>query len=448
VLRTHILVSLCLAALTATAQQAATPQAPPPPTRAEYLRLATEVDTALHQDILNQWFPRSIDREYGGFHSHYSSTWQTLPSDGKFSVFQGRMTWVTSQVVLREPAMKEQYLPYVKQGLDYLQNTMWDKQDGGFFWGLADDGTFLPQFTDGKDLYGVGFCIYGAAAAYQATHDPRALALAQQGFRWTDQHAHDAANGGYFEWLTRDGTPVVPNAPDGEVVQPPIPIGPENFKSMNTHIHLLEAFTQLYQVWPDPTVRARLEELLAIIRDKIAVEPGAMNLFFTNAWRPIPGNDSYGHDVETAYLMLETDEVLHGKASDKTERMAKMLVDHALAYGWDAKNGGFFQNGPAFGAPDDTHKEWWVQCEGLNALLLMHERYGRQNPIYFQRFLEQWAFLQRHTLDAENHGDWNLTTADGTPVVLDKGSIWKAAYHDSRAFWNVRDRLRRLAAEE
>jgi mannobiose 2-epimerase len=448
VLRTHILVSLCLAALTANAQQAATPPPPAPPTRAEYLRLATEVDTALHQDILNQWFPRSIDREYGGFHSHYSSTWQTLPSDGKFSVFQGRMTWVTSQVVLREPAMKEQYLPYVKQGLDYLQNTMWDKQDGGFFWGLADDGTVLPQFTDGKDLYGVGFCIYGAAAAYQATHDPRALALAQQGFRWTEQHAHDAANGGYFEWLTRDGTPVVPNAPDGEVVQPPIPIGPENFKSMNTHIHLLEAFTQLYQVWPDPTVRARLEELLAIIRDKIAVEPGAMNLFFTNAWRPIPGNDSYGHDVETAYLMLETDEVLHGKASDKTERMAKMLVDHALAYGWDAKNGGFFQNGPAFGAPDDTHKEWWVQCEGLNALLLMHERYGRQNPIYFQRFLEQWAFLQRHTLDAENHGDWNLTTADGTPVVLDKGSIWKAAYHDSRAFWNVRDRLRRLAAEE
>lgn len=416
------------------------------PNRATYLQIAGQVDRALHEDVLNVWFPRAIDREHGGFHSHYGPAWQTEPSDGKFSVFQGRMTWVTAQVVMREPALREQYLPYVRQGVDYLQNTMWDKQDGGFYWGLGDDGQFLPQFTDGKDMYGVGFCIYGAAAAYQATHDPRALALAKKGFEWADAHAHDRAHGGYYEWLARDGTPVVPDAPDGQVVQPPIPIGPENYKSMNTHIHLLEAFTALYQVWPDPTVRARLEELLAIVRDKISVEPGAMNLYFTNAWQAIPGHDSYGHDVETAYLMLETDEVLHGKASEKTERMAKMLVDHALAYGWDAKNGGFYEDGTAFGPPEDTRKEWWVQCEGLNALLLMHERYGKQNPVYWQRFLEQWSFIEHHTIDAQNHGLWNMTAADGTPLVLDKGSIWKAGYHDSRAFWNVRDRLRRLAA--
>jgi mannobiose 2-epimerase len=436
----RLLLCLSLVSILASAQS-------PQPNRATYLQLATQVDNALHQDVLNLWFPRSIDRVRGGFHSHYGADWQTLPSDGKFSVFQGRMTWVASQVVLREPALRDQSLPYVHQGVDFLQNVMWDKQYGGFYWGLDDDGHFTPQFTDGKDLYGVGFCIYGAAAAYQATHDPQALALAKQGFLWADQHAHDPINGGYFEWLSRDGTPVVPSAPPGQIVQPPIPIGPENYKSMNTHIHLLEAFTQLYQVWPDPTLRDRLEELLSIVRDKIVVEPGAMNLFFTNAWQAIPGPDSYGHDVETAYLMLETDEVLHGKASDTTERRAKMLVDHALAYGWDATNGGFFQNGTTFGPPEDTHKEWWVQCEGLNALLMMHERYGRQNPIYFQRFLEQWAFIQHHTIDGENHGDWNLTTADGTPVVLDKGSIWKAAYHDSRAFWNVRDRLRRLAGE-
>jgi mannobiose 2-epimerase len=187
--------------------------------------------------------------------------------------------------------------------------------------------------------------------------------------------------------------------------------------------------------------------MLAIVRDRISVEPGVMNQFFTNAWQAIPGHDSYGHDVETAYLMLETDELLHGKASEKTERMAKMLVDHALAYGWDAKNGGFFQYGTTFDQPEDTHKEWWVQAEGLNALLMMHERYGKQNPIYFQRFLEQWDFIRNLTIDGKDHGLWNLTTADGTPVVLDKGSIWKAAYHDSRAFWNVSGRLRKLAAE-
>ena len=172
-----------------------------------------------------------------------------------------------------------------------------------------------------------------------------------------------------------------------------------------------------------------------------------MNLYFTPDWRPIPDHDSYGHDVETAYLMLETDEVLHGKASAATERMAKMLVDHTLAYGWDAKNGGFYREGTTFGKPEDTMKEWWIQVEGLNALLLMHERYGRENPVYFERFLEEWRFIKQHTIDAENHGLWNLTTADGKPVTLDKGSIWKAAYHDGRAFMNVSERLRKLAGE-
>ncbi len=448
-MRPYIVASLAFFSIVCPAQQPSvvSNQANRQPTRETYLRLAAEVDEALHRDVLGMWFPRSIDHEHGGFHSHFGRDWQWLPSDGKFSVFQGRMTWVTSQVVLREPALKDEYLPFVKQGLDFLENTMWDKQYGGFYWGLDDAGRVTPEFTGNKDLYGAGFCIYGAAAAYQATRDPRALELAKKGFLWADEHGHDPVNGGYFEFLTREGKPVVPEAPSGQVVMPPLSIGPENYKSMNTHIHLLEAWTQLYQVWPDPTLRARLEEMLAIVRDRISVEPGTMNQYFTNAWQAIPGHDSYGHDVETAYLMLETDELLHGKASEKTEYMAKMLVDHALAYGWDEKNGGFFQYGTTFDKPEDTQKEWWVQVEGLNALLLMHERYGKQNPIYFEKFLEQWAFIKNHTIDAKDHGLWNLTTADGTPVALDKGSIWKAAYHDSRAFWNVSGRLRKLAAE-
>ena len=415
------------------------------PTRQTYLRLATEVDHSLHSDVLDVWFPRSVDTRFGGFHSHFGSDWRILPSDGKFSVFQGRMTWVAAQVVLREPSMKDEFVPIVHHGVDFLANVMWDKQDGGFFWGLDEQEKITPEFGDAKELYGISFCIYGAAAAYKATGDPNALEIAQNGFLWADKHAHDTVNGGYFEWLSRDGTPIVPHVPDGTVATNAI--GPINFKSMNTHIHLLEAFTQLYAVWPDPTLRSRLEELLAIVRDRICVEPGVMNLYFTNTWRPIPDHDSYGHDVETAYLMLETDEALHGSTEPKTEHMARMLVDHALAYGWDATNGGFYREGTTFGKPEDTLKEWWVQFEGLNALLMMHERYGKQDKLYFQRFVEQWNFIRIHTIDGQYHGDYNLTKADGTPVSEDKGSIWKAAYHDGRAFWNVRDRLIKLAAE-
>jgi mannobiose 2-epimerase len=416
------------------------------PTRKTYLQLASEVDDALRKDVLNVWFPRTVDNEHGGFHSHYARDWSTEPSDGKLSVFQGRMTWVASQVVIREPQLKDQFVPIVRHGVDFLDSVMWDQQSGGFFWGLDDTGKISAAFTDAKELYGIGFCIYGAAAAYEATGDPKALALAKKGFLWADEHAHDPANGGYFEWLSRDGKLVIPKVANGQVETGPV--GPLNFKSMNTHIHMLEAFTQLYRVWPDPTLRARVEELLAIVRDKICVDPGVMNLYFTNEWQAIPDHDSYGHDVETAYLMLESDEVLHHAATERTERMARKLVDHALAYGWDATNGGFFREGTTFGKPEDTNKEWWVQVEGLNALLLMHQLYGKQDGRYFQRFLEQWSFIQKHTIDREYRGLYNLTKADGTPITHDKGSIWKAAYHDGRAFWNVRDRLAKLAEEK
>jgi len=357
------LLALLLSSVASSAQHQPASTAP---TRENYLKLAGEVENALHSDVLNLWFPRSVDKQHGGFHSHFGRDWQSLPSDGKFSVFQGRMTWAAAQVVLRDPQQKDAFLPIVRHGVDYLQNVLWDKQYGGFYWGLDDDGHITPEFTDHKDLYGVGFCIYGAAAAYQATHDPPALELAKQGFAWTDKHAHDSEHGGYFEWLARDGTPVIPNAPSGQ--SEGNAIGPIGYKSMNTHIHLLEAFTELYKSWPDPTLRARLEEMLAIVRDKISVEPGVMNLYFTNAWQPIPDHDSYGHDVETAYLMLETDELLHRTASPATERMAKLLVDHALAYGWDTTNGGFFQHGTTFGKPSRFGQKKRLQTKSFSAL--------------------------------------------------------------------------------
>ncbi len=443
-----ILFALLLASGSCVAQQptGSSPTSDARPTRADYLKLAGEVQNALDTDVLQVWFPRSVDREHGGFHTHFTRDWQWAPSDGKASVMQGRMTWVASQVVLRDPKLKAEFLPIVEHGVSYLENVMWDKQYGGFFWGLDDEGHVTPEFTDGKHLYGISFCIYGLAAAYEATGDAKALELAKKAFLWTDQHAHDSKHGGYYEWLTRDGTPIEVDVPNGRVAMGPI--GPVGYKSMNTHIHLLEAFTELYRVWPDPVLRARLEEMLVVVRDKICVEPGEMNLYFTNAWQPIPDLDSFGHDVETAYLMLETDDVLHQQASEQTERMAKMLVDHALAYGWDAGNGGFFQDGTTTGERGSELKEWWVQAEGLNALLMMHERYGTQEPIYFKRFAEQWNFIKNQTIDGRHHGLYNLTQADGTPIGQDKGSIWKGGYHDGRAFWNVSARMRKLAGEK
>lgn len=422
-----------------------------PAGKSAYQHFAAETENMLHADVLDVWYPRSIDNVHGGFNADFARDWTPLPSNGKFSVFQGRMTWVAAQVVLRRPALREQYLPYVRHGADYLANVMWDKQDGGFFWGLADDGSISPAFTDHKHLYGISFCIYGLAAAYQATGDARDLELAQRAFRWTDDHAHDTKNGGYFEWLTRNGTPLQAEPYDATVAtMGGFPIG---YKSMNTHIHLLESFTELLSVWPDPVLRSRVAELQHLVRDVITVEPGAMNLYFTNAWQAVPENDSYGHDVEVAYLINEAGEALaHAGASvssadrDRTEKVGRMLMDHALAYGWDSAHGGLYHSGPFIGSPNDFLKEWWVQMESLNTLLLLHERYGRTTDVYWKAFQLQWHWIQQYQLDHQFRGEYALIKSDGTPVSTQKGQMWKGAYHEARALMNVNERLQRLAA--
>ncbi len=417
------------------------------PTRVNCLKLAAKTEEMLHEDVLDAWFPRTIDNEHGGFYSVFSRDWKPGASQGKFSVFQGRMTWISSQMVVRHPEMKERFLPIAQHGLQFLNDVLWDKQYGGFFWGVDDKGAISPSYTDSKEMYGESFGLYGAAAAYQATHDSKALVLAQKEFRWMEEHAHDSRNGGYFEVVTREGKPIEADA-NG---MPPQSTSRGGFlagyKSMNTHIHLLEAMTQLYEVWKDDLVRSRLQELLAIVRDKVCVDPGVMNLYFTNDWRPIPDHDSYGHDVETAYLMLEAEDVLGVPHGPKTERMAKMLVDHALAFGWDDRLGGFYGEGTTFGRPEEKSKDWWVEMEGLNALLLMHDKYGSQTDVYFRAFQKQLDFIENYQRDSEFRGFYQRVGEDGKPIATDKGQIWKAAYHDGRALLNVSDRLKKLADE-
>lgn len=125
--------------------------------------------------------------------------------------------------------------------------------------------------------------------------------------------------------------------------------------------------------------------------------------------------------------------------------MARMLVDHGLAHGWDETLGGFYRDGTTFGPPEDKHKEWWVQVEGLNALLLMHEKYGRESNVYFEAFQKQWQFIKDYQIDPEFRGLYEMIGPDGVPTNTVKGRIWKAAYHDGRALLNVTERLRRLA---
>jgi mannobiose 2-epimerase len=326
---------------------------------------------------------------------------------------------------------------------------MWDPEQGGLYWGLDQDAKVTLRFGDQKHAYGISFGIYALAAAYEATKDEGARELAMKTFEWLDRHAHDDVNGGYHEALRRDGTPIVPK----DLAQTlenrsPGPNGVYGYKSMNSHIHLLEAFTELYHATKDASVRKRLEEVFLIVRDRIAVEPGCLNLFFTPDWRVVPDHDSFGHDIETAYLLIEASEALGREDGDKTAKVARQLVDHALDWGFDAKNGGFYDKGAAFAKAHATEKVWWTQAEGLNALLLMHERFGKESDRYWKAFTLTWAFVNAHVADAEFGGWYDTVDAQGTKVVSPgKAHDWKAGYHDGRALMTIEGRLRRLAGD-
>lgn len=398
--------------------------------------LADELEAEL-RGMLRAWFPRTLDRERGGFLESFREDWSHGSETGKFLVYQARLTWVASAVAEWAPDLREEYLEYARHGARFLDRAMRDRDRGGAYFRLGLDGR--PAGAE-KHAYGLAFAIYAGAAAHRAARDPAALALAQDVFRWLDERAHDAANGGYFESLDLDGR-VRPS--DGRTFDG---IGTLlGFKSMNSHIHLLEAFAELYRVWPDARLRERLEEVLALVRDRIAVEPGCLNLFFTPDWRAVPAHDSFGHDIETAFLLAEAAEALGRPDDEKTWRVARSLVDHALEWGFDWERGGFYEKGEAFAPAHDTSKVWWTQAEGLNALLLLHERCGRETARYFEAFRRQWRFIREHVID-RRHGGWFPHVArEGVPIARDKASPWKAAYHDGRALLRCAERLRKLA---
>lgn len=400
------------------------------------------------EGVLAKWYPRCVDRRHGGFLPSFREDWTPGDQNDKGVVFQSRMTWVAAQVSLRLPDLADEYRGYARHGVEFLDQRMWDKECGGFYWGLDEAGRISPQYGQEKHLYGISFAIYALAAAHRATKEPRALELAQQTFAWLEQHAHDAAHGGYYEAFTRQGQPILATstAQDGRPGRQTDLLGTRyGFKSMNSHIHLLEALTELALVWPDPLVTKRLQEVFLVVRDRIAVEPGCLNLFFTPDWRPVPDHDSFGHDIETAYLLLEAAEVLK-QVDQKTLTIARSLVDHGLEWGWDEARGGFYDKGAAFAPAWNREKIWWTQAEGLNALLLMHEKFGSESPRYWNAFLKQWDFIAKYQIDRV-HGEWyGEVSAEGEPRPGQaKGSVWKAAYHNGRALMNVAESLRKQA---
>ena len=411
-----------------------------PPTVEQVRELRRRIDDLLVKELTTGWYPRALDRELGGFHQNLARDWSARPDENRFLVYQARMTWTAAAFARYSRGHRDEYAGYARRGVEYLDRVMRDGESGGFHWVLDARGKVDPRLGDEKHVYGTAFVLYAASAAFEATGDDLAIKVARDAFNWLEGHAHDEAHGGYFEASRRDGTPILHWDESAPVARRVDRLGVYyGFKSMNAHIHILEALAGFSRVEKTAAVGRRLREVRDLVRDRIAAEPGALNLYLTRDWQATPAHDSFGHDVETAYLLAEAADAAGEPDDPRTWHTARRLVDHALDWGWDREHGGFYYKGEAFGGEAfDTHKDWWTQAEGLNALLLMHTKFGATTDRYWEAFLKEWGFIERHLIDPV-HGGWYQGTTREGELIGDgaKASQWKANYHTARAMMGV-----------
>jgi len=416
--------------------------------------IAAAMEKSLRTETLDKWYPLAVDTAYGGFLSTFTFDFKPMGDQDKMIVTQARHVWTNAKAAERYPDVA-QYKHNAHHGFLFLRDVMWDKTYGGFHTLVDRAGAVKSGPNEEKTAYGNAFGLYALAAYYHASRDTAALALAQKSFAWLEAHSHDPARKGYFQHMKRDGTVIQRDVPVSSTAE-------TGYKDQNSSIHLLEAFTELYGVWPDKLLRERLQEMLLLIRDRIVAPEGHLTLFLQPDWTPVSFRDSteatvlqhklldhvsFGHDVETAYLLLEASHVLGIPHDTATLTVAKRMVDHALRNGWDNKTGGFydegyyFKNKPSITIIKNT-KNWWAQAESLNTLLLMANRFPKDPMQYFQKFKQLWNYAQTYLIDHQ-YGDWYEEGLDNSPQKKTalKGHIWKAAYHQFRSLSNCIDRL-------
>jgi cellobiose epimerase len=437
----RLLVSLALPLLAAAPALA---QAPAPPLAGEARQaVAAELDAYLWTHVLKPRFPLCVDKEHGGFHVNYARDWSPLEDPSRFIVYEARVVWTAAAVARLRPQARDEYLGYVRHGVRYLADVMWDREHGGFHTFVDLAGREAQGFgPPSRPVYGQAFAVYGLAAAHAATGDAEPLELAKRGWRWIEDHYRDGLGPGYASAVKPDGQQFPLAKDEGKAARVSIE-GPAHHRTMNDHIHLLEAYAELLRSWPDPLLRQRTEELLAFIRDRIFVEPGCLYIALWPDGRVVPAPVSFGHDVETAFLMVEAEEALGREPSAATLRAARMLVDQALAHGYDPARGQLFEAGSAYGRPLDRSIEWWGQFEAFHAFQLMDELFGREDDRYRTAFGKAWALARDAFADKEHPGVCPRMDERGEVHCESKSHMWFVSYHTARALLFTADRLRK-----
>jgi len=381
--------------------------------------------------ILNYWQKNTLDHEHGGFYGQIDHFNQVVPDASKGAVLNTRILWTFSAAnnFTKDPA----YLETAKRAYEYVKNNFLDKKYGGLFWEVDHLGKAL---NTRKQTYAQGFGIYGFSEYYQASGDTESLDLAIALYRDVERHCFDAESSGYFEALSQSWQPM-----EDMRLSPK----DENYpKSMNTHLHILEPYTNLYRVWKDEGLAAQIKKLIRVFLDNIIdQETGHFNLFFEKDWTIKSEIISYGHDIEGTWLLTEAAEVIGDEELlHEVEQVALKMTEINIAEGTDVDGSLFYERESPEGHLD-TDKHWWPQAEAMIGLINASQISGDRE--YARKARDVWHFIQNSLLD-KKHGEWFWSVdKDGIPNKdNDKAGFWKCPYHNSRACIEVVSRINSL----
>lgn len=394
----------------------ATPVSPVP------ANLRARVQDELLGNILPFWMRHAVDRTRGGFYGALTNDLHVHNDAPRSAVLCARILWTYAAAYGRY--RRPEYLEMAGRARGYLELAFWDKERGGVFWSVDLWGHPLDTR---KHTYAQAFAIYGLAEHARATNDAASLRLARLLFDLLDSYAYDEGCGAYVEARAQNW---------GLTEQVQLSAKePRSHTSMNTLLHVMEAYSNLLRAWGDERLRERHRRMIELFLDHV-LDPatGHFRLFFDGDWRPLSAEVSLGHDIEGSWLLVEAAEVQGDPALLARARAAALVIAAAVyAEGLDA-------DGALRGEERGGARSWWAQAEAAVGFFNAYQLSGEER--YARAAAACWEFIERHHVDRV-HGDWfKLVRADGLPLLEHpKIGPWECPYHHSRACYELLDRL-------
>ncbi len=396
--------------------------------QAELVIYKNEMQTEL-KNILHFWMHKMPDMEQGGFRGQVDFNNKVHAQAPKGSVLNARILW-TFSAAYRHTG-NPVYLQTAERAYQYISRYFIDGECGGVYWTVNAEG--IPLDTK-KQTYAMAFVVYAFSEYYRCRPSDKVLKEAIDLYQILVEKTYDKQQGGYIEALTKDWKELEDQRLSAKDAN--------EKKSMNTHLHVLEAFTSLYRIWPDVQLKEKLQELIQLFLTHIINSKTThLQLFFDETWNVKGDVLSYGHDIEAAWLLQEAAAVIMDEDLIKKIKEVSTKLANAAARGLDVDGGLWYEwDNNALHLVKEKH--WWPQAEAMVGFFNVYQNTGDEG--YLKKSMNSWRFVQRHLLDTEA-GEWHWgIKEDYTPMQEDKAGLWKCPYHNGRACIEIINRIDQL----